>query len=152
MWRTGDVGEFDDDGYLTVRGRRDNVLVTFLGRNISPEWIEALITANPRIACCALTLSDAGQLAALLIPSERAEAWFADASAQAIAKAVIGSCDDAPGYAIPQQFIVLPSAAVADLLTDNGRIKRPAARQLQAAALGGNLPGSKVVSVEYSNR
>jgi long-subunit acyl-CoA synthetase (AMP-forming) len=152
VWRTGDIGEFDDDGYLTVRGRRDNVLVTSLGRNISPEWIEALIAADPRIAGCVLTLDDAGHLAALLVPSDRGDTWFAGASAPAIAKVVTRCCFGVPDYAIPEQFIVLPSTAAAGLLTNSGRIKRPAARQLQAAALAGGLPGSKVVSVEHSNR
>jgi long-subunit acyl-CoA synthetase (AMP-forming) len=150
-WRTGDVGEIDDEGYLSVRGRRDNVLVTPLGRNISPEWIEALVAADPRIACCAVTLADAG-LTALLVPSERGEAWFASASAQAIADAVIRCCDGAPDYAIPQQFIVLPSASAAHLLTANGRIKRQAAVNFRDAALTGDLPVSKVVSVEHSNQ
>ena len=40
IWRTGDLGTIDADGYLTVHGRKDNLLVTALGRNVSPEWIE----------------------------------------------------------------------------------------------------------------
>ncbi len=49
-WRTGDLGEFDAEGRLIVRGRKDSVIVTGFGRNVSPEWIEALALADPRIA------------------------------------------------------------------------------------------------------
>ncbi|OOE67565.1 hypothetical protein BZG20_05980 [Salinivibrio sp. IB868] len=38
---TGDIGEFDDDGFLYVKGRKKNQLITAFGRNIHPEWIEA---------------------------------------------------------------------------------------------------------------
>src|ERR1700688_5031512 len=39
-WRTGDLGAIDRDGFVTVHGRKDSLLVTSFGRNVSPEWIE----------------------------------------------------------------------------------------------------------------
>jgi long-subunit acyl-CoA synthetase (AMP-forming) len=38
---TGDLGEFDADGYLTLKGRLGNRFITAFGRNVSPEWIES---------------------------------------------------------------------------------------------------------------
>ncbi|SDX00147.1 AMP-binding protein [Marinobacter mobilis] len=38
---TGDLGNFDADGFLQVSGRRKNLLITSYGRNISPEWLES---------------------------------------------------------------------------------------------------------------
>ncbi|MDX1456948.1 MAG: AMP-binding protein [Marinobacter sp.] len=38
---TGDLGSFDDDGFLRVSGRRKNLVITSFGRNISPEWLES---------------------------------------------------------------------------------------------------------------
>ncbi|HMK42510.1 MAG TPA: AMP-binding protein [Dissulfurispiraceae bacterium] len=42
-FRTGDLGCFDKDGYLFIRGRLKNVLLGSNGENIYPETIEALI-------------------------------------------------------------------------------------------------------------
>jgi O-succinylbenzoic acid--CoA ligase len=38
-FRTGDIGSIDDDGYLTVMGRKDNMFISG-GENIYPEMIE----------------------------------------------------------------------------------------------------------------
>lgn len=43
---TGDLGEIDHEGYLTVLGRKDNIIPLKNGRNINPSWIEDLVTKN----------------------------------------------------------------------------------------------------------
>jgi len=42
-FRTGDLGVFDDDGYLYIKGRSKNVILGPSGENIYPEEIEAVI-------------------------------------------------------------------------------------------------------------
>lgn len=37
---TGDLGAMDQDGFVTIRGRRRNMFITSLGRNVTPEWVE----------------------------------------------------------------------------------------------------------------
>lgn len=45
---TGDIGRVDDDGYLAVLGRRDNLFVSG-GENIQPEEIERVLSEDPSI-------------------------------------------------------------------------------------------------------
>ena len=47
---TGDIGHLDEEGFLHISGRKKNLLITSYGRNISPEWVEAALTAAPSIA------------------------------------------------------------------------------------------------------
>ena len=70
-WRTGDLGAIDGDGFLTIHGRKDNLLVTAFGRNVSPEWIETLLLGDGRIAFSAVTGYGEPHLTALLVPSLR---------------------------------------------------------------------------------
>jgi acyl-CoA synthetase (AMP-forming)/AMP-acid ligase II len=46
--RTGDLGVFDEDGYLTVVGRRKDVVIRG-GANISPAEVEQAIVAHPAV-------------------------------------------------------------------------------------------------------
>ena len=48
LWRTGDLGEIDADGFVHVHGRKKHVLITGFGRNVSPEWVEAALRSFPR--------------------------------------------------------------------------------------------------------
>ncbi|MCU0889733.1 MAG: AMP-binding protein, partial [Rubritepida sp.] len=49
VWRTGDVGHVDEDGFLHITGRRRNVLISAFGRNVSPEWVESELLASGAI-------------------------------------------------------------------------------------------------------
>ena len=73
-WRTGDLGSVDSDGYLRVTGRKDNLLITSSGRNISPEWIEGMIAGDARIGACAVLSHGQPHLSALLVPSRHRRA------------------------------------------------------------------------------
>ncbi len=48
-FRTGDLGALDDDGYLTITGRKKEIIVTAGGKNVAPAVLEDPIRANPII-------------------------------------------------------------------------------------------------------
>jgi long-chain acyl-CoA synthetase len=44
---SGDLGAFDADGFLTITGRKKEIIITAGGKNIAPKNIEALIKQSP---------------------------------------------------------------------------------------------------------
>ncbi|ACB96182.1 AMP-binding protein [Beijerinckia indica] len=125
-WRTGDLGKLDVDGFLIVLGRKDNLIVTSFGRNISPEWIETMLLGDPRIAFCAVIGNGESYLTAILIPSAHGSAWFASASEKNVHDMIAECCANAPDYAVPSAFILvsLDQARDAQILTSNFRFVR----------------------------
>jgi long-chain acyl-CoA synthetase len=77
--RTGDIGTFDEDGYLTIVDRKKELIISAGGKNMSPANIEATIkTASPLIgqACC---IGDGRpyNTALIVLDADFAPAWAA---------------------------------------------------------------------------
>lgn len=126
VWSTGDVGMMDNDGYLVVRGRKDNLIVLSNGRNISPEWVEAMLAIPPVVR--AVVLADGqGHLAAMI---ETTAPVGRDMSPSDAAGFVDRACASAPFYAKPTKVLALPAGTLAaeGLLTPNGKVRRAVAR------------------------
>ncbi|CAN5421528.1 hypothetical protein BH09PSE4_BH09PSE4_11420 [soil metagenome] len=118
---TGDLGRIDALGALWIEGRKSALIVTSFGRNISPEWIEALLTGEPAIAQAMVRGEGRPALDALLVPSKP------DADVEAAVRRVNSSL---PTYArIAAWRLVPPFTPTNGLLTGNGRIKRAAIEQ-----------------------
>lgn len=128
LWRTGDLGALDAGGRLTVLGRKDSMLVTPAGRNVVPEWIEAMVCADARLAHCVLTIDGRGELTAILVPRDGFVAAFQAMSETRLARHVADLVAAAPAYARPTRCTVLPEAECVrnGWLTGNGRLRRHA--------------------------
>ncbi len=48
-FRTGDIGELDEDGQLRITGRKKGIIVTAGGKNVSPEALEDRLSTHPLI-------------------------------------------------------------------------------------------------------
>ena len=66
-FRTGDLGYFDDDGYLYVSGRSSTLIVTPGGKNIQPEEVEGAYLEHPALREIGV-LQKGGRLVAVIVP------------------------------------------------------------------------------------
>ncbi|MEV0104658.1 long-chain fatty acid--CoA ligase, partial [Nocardia sp. NPDC050789] len=48
-FRSGDLGEIDADGFVTVTGRKKEIIVTAAGKNVSPAQLEDVLRADPLV-------------------------------------------------------------------------------------------------------
>ena len=64
-FRTGDLGEFDKDGYLYIKGRLKNMILGPSGENIYPEEIESVLNSHAFVSESIVTEQD-GRLIALV--------------------------------------------------------------------------------------
>jgi long-subunit acyl-CoA synthetase (AMP-forming) len=77
--RTGDIGSFDEDGYLTIVDRKKELIISAAGKNMSPANIEATLkSSSPLIgqACC---IGDRRHFnsALIVLDADFAPAWAA---------------------------------------------------------------------------
>ncbi|MEV6794377.1 AMP-dependent synthetase/ligase [Streptomyces sp. NPDC051320] len=74
---TGDLGALDDDGYLTITGRKKEILVTSGGKSVSPGALEERVRAHPLVAQCLAVGNDRPYIAALVtLDQEAVEHWL----------------------------------------------------------------------------
>lgn len=76
---TGDLGRFDDHGYLIITGRSKELIITSSGKNISPLEIETKLHNEPLISQAVVVGDDRPYLVALLTLDADAAAKWAEA-------------------------------------------------------------------------
>ncbi len=77
-FHTGDLGSLDPDGYLTITGRKKELIVTAGGKNVAPAVLEDRLRAHPLVSQCIVVGDRQPFIAALVTVDEEAlPAWKA---------------------------------------------------------------------------
>jgi long-chain acyl-CoA synthetase len=77
-FRTGDLGQLDDDGYLSITGRKKEIIVTAGGKNVAPAVLEDQVRAHPLISQSVVVGDRQPFIAALVtIDEEALPKWLA---------------------------------------------------------------------------
>jgi long-chain acyl-CoA synthetase len=72
---TGDIGEFDEDGYLAITDRKKDIIVNSGGDNLAPQRIEGILCMEPEIAQAMVYGDKRPHIVALLVPDDT---WLRD--------------------------------------------------------------------------
>ncbi|GAA1986129.1 AMP-dependent synthetase/ligase [Nocardiopsis rhodophaea] len=76
FYRTGDLGALDDDGYLSITGRKKEIIVTAGGKNVAPAVIEDRIRGHAIVSQCLVIGDNRNFVSALItIDPEAFEFW-----------------------------------------------------------------------------
>jgi len=76
-FKTGDIGQIDEDGYLEITGRKKEIIVTAGGKNVAPAALEDPIRANPIIGQVIVVGDQKPYVSALItLDEEMLPAWL----------------------------------------------------------------------------
>ncbi|MEV6314903.1 AMP-dependent synthetase/ligase [Streptomyces sp. NPDC051776] len=73
---TGDVGTLDDDGYLSITGRKKDIIITSGGKSVAPAVLEERMRANPLVSQCLVVGDNRPFISALItLDPEAIDHW-----------------------------------------------------------------------------
>ncbi|MFI2359552.1 AMP-dependent synthetase/ligase [Streptomyces anulatus] len=65
-FQTGDLGALDEDGYLTITGRKKDIIITSGGKNVTPAPLEDWLRAHPLVSQCMVVGDNRSFITALI--------------------------------------------------------------------------------------
>ena len=82
---TGDLGSIDDDGFVSIVGRKKDLIITAGGKNVSPSEMEASIMTSPVVSQC-VVIGDRKPFIASIISLDLAETnlWLESQGAECV--------------------------------------------------------------------
>ena len=123
-FKSGDLGKLDDEGYLSITGRKKELIVTAGGKNVAPAVLEDRLRSNPLISQCMVVGDNKPFIAALItldpdsikpwaVANKKEGASIADLAKDPALIAVIQSAVDETNKAVSRaesirKFTVLP--------------------------------------------
>jgi long-chain acyl-CoA synthetase len=162
---TGDLGQLDADGFLTITGRKKELLVLSNGKKVVPSFIEGLLVADDCIDQAAVCGEGRNFLTALIVPhwenlrrALRAEGAKVDCEGEEalanhpavralVQQRIEAALKDVAGYEQVKKFVVLPRpfTVAGDELTVSLKLRRNVvlakyAAQLEALYREGGQP------------
>jgi long-chain acyl-CoA synthetase len=132
--RTGDLGELDEDGFLTITDRKKDILVTAGGKNVAPQNLENALKMSPLVSQALVVGDRRRYVAALITLAEDVPRDGAEAQIQAVVDDVNR---ERSRYEQIKRFAILPRdfSAEEDEVTPTLKLKRRVCEQHFAAEI-----------------
>jgi long-chain acyl-CoA synthetase len=111
-FHTGDIGKLDAEGYLTITGRKKELIVTAGGKNVAPAVLEDRLRANALVSQCLVVGDQQPFIAALVTIDEDAFPAWKTEHGKSTTATVADLADDADLRAAIQTAIVETNKAV----------------------------------------
>ena len=124
--KTGDIGEYDHDGYLTITGRIKDQFKTDKGKYISPAPIELELLKNTDIDQVCVVGTGIAQPIALIIPSESGKQKAKDELSKSLSTTLIEVNNKLQAYEKIEKAVIMKEDWSVDngLLTPTLKVKR----------------------------
>jgi len=76
-FHSGDLGTIDEDGFLTITGRKKEIIVTAAGKNVAPAVLEDRLRAHPLVSQCIVVGDNQPFIACLVtLDTEALPGWL----------------------------------------------------------------------------
>jgi len=152
---TGDIGEIDEDGFLTITDRKKDIIVTAGGKNVAPQPIENRLKTHPLVEQVIMIGDRRKYCSLLVVPAfDKLESWarangIVWGSREELVKdprvvdyverEVLGSLDDLASFELPKKIALLAE----DLTVENGfltpslKVKRKVVQERLSSVIDG---------------
>ena len=123
-FKSGDLGKIDEEGYLSIVGRKKELIVTAGGKNVAPAVLEDRLRSHPLISQCMVVGDNKPFIAALItidpdaikpwaVANKKEGASIAELAKDPTLQAVIQTAVDETNKAVSRaesirKFIILP--------------------------------------------
>lgn len=121
--KTGDLGALDEDGYLTITGRKKEIIVLSTGKNVSPALIENLVKESHLVSHC-FVFGDGHSYCVALITRNEAEAAMTENVDEKIKEAIDNANSRVSSPEQIKKYVILDRDLSPDEVTPTMKVKR----------------------------